>query len=482
MPAILGGRYPRPRKVSQPLWVDYKTNLFTAIGRRANQQVVEAGTRLCPAKLCSGQAHLVPRGLRLRQASLDASAVFLHQVTPAAWASRLPEIGESWRDFWDDGARDDEDGERKRAIDQDPAATFDRFVEELSDFPAPALHYAHLMAPHLPWNRLPDGTEYRAGGRMPHGLQRQTWRGTEWQTTQAHQRHLLQVGWVDSLIGRLRAELEGMGVWRQTLLVVTSDHGTAFETGGRRRNLTKRNFAEIVNVPLLIKYPDQDEGAIDDSNTETVDILPTVLSALGAPVPPKLRGRDLRGPERRATKTVNHSGLRGSTSGRAQVYELARLAERRVAIERKIERFGSAGWSGVYAAGPRPELIGRSAAELHAAGKPPAGPRVRLDAPGALENVDLQAATLPLHVSGMLHRAADSPDLDLAIVVNGVVRATTEAFLDKEQWRFTALLPPSALVDGHNTLEILRLIGSPSDPGGRRLIQSQPKRQAESAP
>jgi len=468
VPAILSGRYPLAGEPSLPVWSDYRRNLFTAIGQGANLHVVETMSQLCPRKLCSGEALFLPHRARVKAMLEDAGAVYLHLVAPGEWSGRLPVISETWRDFWAPPA-ESEQPKRNKANEQDVEAVFNRFVENLASFPTPALHYVHLMAPHLPWNRLPDGTTYRTRQWMPHGLEFQTWRGSEWETVQAHQRHLLQVGWVDTLIGRLREELEGLGLWQDTLLVVASDHGSSFETGGRRRNLSASGFAEIVNVPLFVKYPGQEAGEIDDSNVETVDIMPTVLAAMGAQIPRGVDGVDLAGSKRREKKRVHHSGLRGSGAGRGEVFGLGRVVQRRRALARKTGRFGVGSWDEVYATGKYGALIGRPLAEVRGADKPPTGPLAHLDHPDDLDNVVLQLARLPVHLTGWLRRRSEDQPLTLAFAVNGTIQATTETFLERGRWRFTALMPKEALAAGRNTVEVLRVSGPRENPSVRRL-------------
>ena len=55
-------------------------------------------------------------------------------------------------------------------------------------------------------------------------------------------RHLLQVGYVDHQVGLLLARLRRTGLFDQAMIVVTADHGIAFEVGVKdRRLVTERN-------------------------------------------------------------------------------------------------------------------------------------------------------------------------------------------------------------------------------------------------
>ncbi len=75
-------------------------------------------------------------------------------------------------------------------------------------------------------------------------------------------------------------------------IIVTADHGEEFgDHGGRYHGTTV--YEEQVRVPLVIVGPGVRPGARASSVAQTVDLLPTVLSAYGIPRPARLRGRDL---------------------------------------------------------------------------------------------------------------------------------------------------------------------------------------------
>lgn len=138
-----------------------------------------------------------------------------------------------------------------------PSAPVRRFLQSIEEADSPSLNYLHSMQPHIPWNLLPSGQLYRAWGLLSHGLKHGAWGRSEWVMLQGQQRHLLNVGFADTLLGRLRARLEKIGLWDEALVIITSDHGTAFRPGVGRRavSLDRRNVVEIANVPLFIKWP-----------------------------------------------------------------------------------------------------------------------------------------------------------------------------------------------------------------------------------
>jgi len=75
------------------------------------------------------------------------------------------------------------------------------------------------------------------------------------------------------------------------VVIVSADHGEEFgEHGGRYHGTTV--YEEQVRVPLIWNGPGLPKGR-HALPVQTVDIMPTVLSSLRIPVPPRVRGRDL---------------------------------------------------------------------------------------------------------------------------------------------------------------------------------------------
>jgi hypothetical protein len=99
-----------------------------------------------------------------------------------------------------------------------------------------------------------------------------------------------EVATADEGVGRIvrlvRARRPG------AIVIVTADHGEEFgDHGGRYHGTTV--YEEQVRVPLVVVGPGVRKGARAASVVQTIDVLPTVLSALGIPRPARLRGRDL---------------------------------------------------------------------------------------------------------------------------------------------------------------------------------------------
>lgn len=98
----------------------------------------------------------------------------------------------------------------------------------------------------------------------------------------------------DASFGELLDELRARGLFDSTLIVFLSDHGEEFfEHGGWAHGKTL--YAEMLDVPLIIKPPFHTEGRRLPDLAQHIDLLPTIVDYAGAPVPDVVQGRSLRG-------------------------------------------------------------------------------------------------------------------------------------------------------------------------------------------
>jgi arylsulfatase A-like enzyme len=104
------------------------------------------------------------------------------------------------------------------------------------------------------------------------------------------------LAFVDAELGRLFDELRKAGLFEETLIIVTSDHGEEFwDHGGTGHGFTL--YEEQLRVPLIVKPP----AAFPVRNGEpdvpagVIDIVPTVLHYLGLSAPKdRFQGESLR--------------------------------------------------------------------------------------------------------------------------------------------------------------------------------------------
>src|SRR4029450_7465633 len=81
------------------------------------------------------------------------------------------------------------------------------------------------------------------------------------------------------------------GMWDNTIIVLTGDHGQAFYEHGFASHASAI-FDEVMKVPLVIRAPQVKPGT-EVRLAQHVDIAPSILGLLGLPVHPSFQGIDL---------------------------------------------------------------------------------------------------------------------------------------------------------------------------------------------
>src|ERR1700674_424781 len=117
----------------------------------------------------------------------------------------------------------------------------------------------------------------------------------------AEKRHLVSqydggIAYIDYEVGELLARLRELGLYENTLIIVTSDHGEGFGEHDLMVHSVDSVYQDLVHVPLLIKYPGQHAGHRSDALVSQVDLMPTVLDVAGISLPSGVQGRTLRSP------------------------------------------------------------------------------------------------------------------------------------------------------------------------------------------
>jgi arylsulfatase A-like enzyme len=97
---------------------------------------------------------------------------------------------------------------------------------------------------------------------------------------------------LDWNLGRLLESIDTAGIRDNTIVVFTSDHGEMLGAQGRRaKNIF---YEEAVRVPFVIRWSGRTlKGRESDACLNTPDIMPTLLSMAGLPIPAKVEGMDL---------------------------------------------------------------------------------------------------------------------------------------------------------------------------------------------
>jgi arylsulfatase len=100
------------------------------------------------------------------------------------------------------------------------------------------------------------------------------------------------IAYVDASLARLLQELRSAGAYDDSLIIITSDHGEAFDDHGCWGHGYSL-FQEQIHVPLFVKFPGQIAGTTSTPVVSLADIFPTVLNVTGLSAPSR-NGADLR--------------------------------------------------------------------------------------------------------------------------------------------------------------------------------------------
>ena len=94
-----------------------------------------------------------------------------------------------------------------------------------------------------------------------------------------------EVRFMDQQLGRLFDGLRQAGLYDDTLIAVTADHGEGLADGYRRHGWGKHRmtYQEQLLVPLIVRGPGIAAGAVVRDMVRTVDVLPTLLDYLSLP-------------------------------------------------------------------------------------------------------------------------------------------------------------------------------------------------------
>ena len=462
VPAILTGRYLRQGFDYAYLATHelHPRNLFELLAPEYRLHAFETVTSLCPRALCGPRPFDNEPGRRIRYLLRDITAVLPHAVLPKDLASELSDITDQWKNFnnpWqtrkDMATYLESHGSRR---------LFDEFLGTLRGAERQALYFLHSSLPHAPWRYLPSGQTYGLPGQgllFNESLSQGTWSPDNLAVERSFQRYMLQLGYVDRLLGELICVLQEADLWESSLLVVTADHGVSFHSGKPRRRLDESNLHDILRVPLFIKLPYQKQGEISDRIVESVDILPTLAEVLGLPERPwPMHGISVFDPLREHTQhTAFNFPFRWDSFRKLEPTELAGQADAIADMQRLFGRGEDP--LALYRIGPHPELVGQRLAELDLEAETRG--ELHLLHPRLYDAVDLASDFLPARIVGEIRKhGLKRGSLDLAIAVEGTVRSVTRTYSNRDDSaKFTAMVPDSSFRTGRNQVEIFIVTG-----------------------
>jgi arylsulfatase A-like enzyme/Tfp pilus assembly protein PilF len=101
-----------------------------------------------------------------------------------------------------------------------------------------------------------------------------------------------EIAFADEQVGRLLRFLKEKGIYRNTVIVLCGDHGEGLgEHGEKTHGFFIYNAT--MHVPLIIRMPENAAGRTVSDPVSLVDLMPTVLGAVGLEVPSQVQGRSL---------------------------------------------------------------------------------------------------------------------------------------------------------------------------------------------
>ncbi|TGL25969.1 DUF229 domain-containing protein [Leptospira yanagawae] len=115
--------------------------------------------------------------------------------------------------------------------------------------------------------------------------------------------YLGEVAFVDEELGKVFESIKTKGLWENSLILITADHGEVMHSSHAISPFTGTNtyyghgqdlFLENIHVPLLIKLPKSNLQKAVQSLTRSIDLYPTVLDYIGIPIPKSIHGLSLR--------------------------------------------------------------------------------------------------------------------------------------------------------------------------------------------
>jgi len=129
------------------------------------------------------------------------------------------------------------------------------------------------------------------------------------------------VSMCDRSLGRVLDLMDELNLWKDTMLIVNTDHGFFLGEKGYLAKVVMPFYNEVAQIPLFIWDPRSGKkGESRQSLVQTVDLAPTLLDYFGKPVDPAIQGKPLR--ETIASdQPVREAGLFGLFGGHVSVID-----------------------------------------------------------------------------------------------------------------------------------------------------------------
>lgn len=202
------------------------------------------------------------------------------------------------KDF-DDYVRLGEDKDRKEIHVQsgELVDTVQEFFKT-SSYSQPMFLYVHATDPHAPYTPEPQFMLVRPGCNMNdpdmYGMHSDSAR----KFTQDEINCMMSLYDSETLradynFGRLLKLLKEKGMYDNSIIIVTADHGESFFEHGISGH-GKSLYEPELRVPIIMHFPgNRFAGERIPQNVRHIDLFPTILSSFSYPIPPSVQGRSL---------------------------------------------------------------------------------------------------------------------------------------------------------------------------------------------
>ena len=496
LPVALSGLDPAIVSGLLPVHSNFPQSLFTLLSATHEITAWESATLLCPDTFCNNSApetgsapDAEPDARIIKRTFVsDLAVIYAHIVTPRPFSNELPPVSQGWSDFLagvdesvltessvikDEEGLKDEVRKRQRPIHR--GAVVEAFIEEIRPAEKPGVFFLHSMLPHSPWLFQPNGREAIVESKLRHfGLRphddplrnyAHEWYPDSFTVNQALQKALLQIQYVDVLLGKLLDSLDSQGLLDDTLLIVASDHGSSFIPGQSRRSINETTMSNIASIPLFVKFPDQKAGKLDLLPASLKDILPTVIDVLELHPSWTLPGTSLAGEAGRKQRGEIQIL---DAAGRMHKFQRDVYEEHLEASVREIARtFGTGDDSNLFLFGPKPQLVGLAPRDFQL-GEVAEG-HIVSDSIEHFRHINLESTFYPMHIWG---RWVGIPDEELpkhvAVAVNGVIQSTTQTYqIPGYRDYFSAVVPGDVFLEGRNQLQFFAI----EESGGELVLR-----------
>jgi hypothetical protein len=442
-------RHPRER----PDVNTFPDNLFSLFKTTHRIVALESTTKVAPASEIT-RKYGPALSERFPSLLVDAAVLCGHKITPRPLRHRLPSIYGRWRDFLRidaalPPAKSDwpYKGEKARKMKQ--------FLDSLHESDQPVLYFAHILFPHLPFvynevgqlhddkSNIPD-----VRVRIPKG--KNVW-PSERTANVSYQAHLLQLSFVDLLLGLVLDRLSELDLFDSSLIVITADHGMSFywdPTDMPSEKLFAVQASDTMYVPLIIKAPHQRKPELSDKIVQTIDILPTLADMLEVDIPWQVDGSSALADDRpREKRFVWFMSKKYEEFGSV-------IDPDYLSLKRKIALFGSRNFDSLYSYGPHKEIVGQP---LESFPSRDSNALVAIVQRERFLDIEPAGSSVPAYIEGDIidfRGIIESDQPKLAIAVNGVIRSTAGVSEEDGRLNFVTRVPPTSFVSGQNEVTI----------------------------